>query len=109
MLNGPAVPIVGGVATVGNTSLVEAFGQDGNDTTRLMRRTARCQPSNCLGAPEMTRSPAVRATIYCSARPAIDILNGKGGADLLFGGDGNDVLTGGTGNDQDFVKPAMIA
>ena len=32
LVNNGAVPIVGGTATVANTSLIQAFGQDGNDT-----------------------------------------------------------------------------
>ena len=34
-VNGGAVPIVGGKATVANTALIQVFGQGGNDTITL--------------------------------------------------------------------------
>jgi hypothetical protein len=70
LVNNGAVPIMGGAATVANTSRIDAFGLEA--TTRLpsMRRTARCLRLNCLAAMAMTRSPAVQATMSCSARPA---------------------------------------
>jgi hypothetical protein len=35
LINAGAVPIQGGTATVTNTGLIQAFGQDGNDTISL--------------------------------------------------------------------------
>jgi Ca2+-binding RTX toxin-like protein len=35
LVNNGAVPIAGGTPTVANTSFIEAFGQDGNDTIAL--------------------------------------------------------------------------
>ena len=103
LVNGGAVPVLGGPATVANTSVIQAFGQGGDDTIALdeiERRAARRRPVRRRRA--MTRSPADRARICCSARTATIRSYGKGGNDLLFGGAGNDVLTGGTGNDQVF-------
>jgi hypothetical protein len=68
--NNGAVPIVGGTATIANTSLIQAFGLDGNDTIALDETTARFLRLNCLAAMAMTRLPAVQATMSCSARPA---------------------------------------
>ena len=35
LVNGGAVPVLGGPATVANTSRIQAFGQGGNDTIAL--------------------------------------------------------------------------
>src|SRR5687767_11486908 len=35
LVNGGAVAVAGGTPTVANTSLIQAFGQDGNDTVTL--------------------------------------------------------------------------
>src|SRR5262245_38404313 len=84
LVNGGAVPIVGGQATVGNTALIQVFGQAGNDTITL----------------DETNGALPAAQLFGGA--GNDILNGKGGDDLLFGGAGDDVLTGGAGSDQMF-------
>jgi Ca2+-binding RTX toxin-like protein len=102
LVNGPAVPIVGGVATVANTSLIEAFGQDGNDTIALDEANGALPAANLFGGPGDDTITGGSGNDLLFGQAGNDILNGKGGADLLFGGDGNDVLTGGTGNDQDF-------
>ena len=47
LVNGGAVPIFGGTPTVANTSLIQVFGQGGNDTITLdevERRAAHGQP-----------------------------------------------------------------
>jgi Ca2+-binding RTX toxin-like protein len=72
LVNGGAVPIVGGTATVANTTLIQAFGQDGNDTIAL----------------DETNGALPNAALF-----------GGNGADTLIGGSGNDVVVGGTGND----------
>jgi hypothetical protein len=38
LVNGGAVPVQGGQPTVANTSLIQAFGQAGNDTRRAASR-----------------------------------------------------------------------
>jgi hypothetical protein len=35
LVNGGAVPVLGGTPTVANTSLMQVFGQGGNDTITL--------------------------------------------------------------------------
>src|SRR5262245_63566938 len=35
LINGGAVPVLGGTPTVANTALIQVFGQGGNDTLRL--------------------------------------------------------------------------
>ena len=72
LVNGGAVPIAGGTATVANTTLIQAFGQDGNDTIAL----------------DETNGALPNAALF-----------GGNGTDTLIGGSGNDVVVGGTGND----------
>ena len=79
LVNGGAVPIVGGKATVANTTRIQGFGLGGNDTI-----------TGGSGADELF------------GQDGNDTLFGKGGDDLLFGGSGNDVLIGGAGSDQVF-------
>ena len=72
LVNGGAVPIAGGTATVANTTLIQAFGQDGNDTIAL----------------DETNGALPNAALF-----------GGNGNDVLIGGSGNDVVVGGAGSD----------
>ena len=55
LVNGGAVAIEGGTATVANTGLIQVFGQGGNDRSRSTKPTARCRPRNCSAATATTR------------------------------------------------------
>ena len=56
LVNGGAVPVIGGQPTVANTTLIQVFGQAGNDTHHARREpTARCPPPTCSAAPATTR------------------------------------------------------
>src|SRR5262249_48788005 len=81
LVNGGAVPIAGGAATVANTSQIMAFGQGGNDTISLN------ESNGALPA----------ATLFGGA--GNDTLTGGSGNDLLFGEGGDDTLFGKGGND----------
>ena len=70
LINGGAVPVQGGRATVANTSLIEVFGQAGNDTITLDEANG--------------------------ALPAANLFGGAGN-DVLTGGSGNDQLFGQSG------------
>src|SRR5499426_794869 len=84
LINGGAVPIAGGQATVANTAMIQVFGQGGNDTITLDESNGALPSAQLFGG------------------AGNDVLTGGSGADLLFGGAGNDVLTGGDGDDQVF-------
>src|SRR5947209_6337088 len=71
-VNGGAVAVQGGTATVANTSVIQVFGQDGNDTISLDEANG--------------------------ALPAA-LLFGGNGNDTLIGGSGKDMLSGRAGND----------
>jgi Ca2+-binding RTX toxin-like protein len=83
-VNGGAVSINGGPATVANTAEIQVFGGAGNDTITLD------QTNGALPAAKL------------SGGAGNDVLTGGSGADQLFGDAGNDTLIGGRGNDQLF-------
>ena len=49
LVNGGAVPIAGGRATVANTALVQVFGQGGNDTIALDESNGALPAAEQLG------------------------------------------------------------
>src|SRR5262249_44867052 len=81
LVNGGAVPTVGGTPTVANTSLIQVFGQGGNDTIAVNEANGAMPAVNIFGG------------------DGNDTITGGSGNDLLFGQAGNDIIRGGAGND----------
>src|SRR5262249_60265477 len=81
LVNGGAVAVKGGTPTVANVSLIQAFGQAGNDTITLDEANGALPRANLFGG------------------AGNDILIGGSGADMLFGEAGNDNLQGKRGDD----------
>src|SRR3984957_20039049 len=102
LLNHGAISVVGGPATVGNTSVIQVFGQAGNDTISLDESNGALPAANLFGGDGNDTLIGGSGNDMLFGQAGNDILQGKGGDDLLFGGDGNDTLIGGTGNDQMF-------
>jgi Ca2+-binding RTX toxin-like protein len=102
LVNGGAVPIAGGTPTVANTSLIEAFGQGGNDTIALDESNNALPPAHLFGGIGNDSLTGGSGADQLFGQDDNDTLFGKGGADLLFGGNGNDTLTGGDADDQVF-------
>jgi Ca2+-binding RTX toxin-like protein len=102
LINGGAVSVLGGKATVANTSLIQIFGLDGNDNLSLNETNGALPQANIFGGAGDDIITGGSGNDQLFGQAGNDTLLGKGGNDLLFGGDGNDVLTGGTGNDQVF-------
>jgi Ca2+-binding RTX toxin-like protein len=102
LVNNGAVPITGGTATVANTSLIQAFGQAGNDTISLDESNGALPAANLFGGDGNDTLTGGSGNDQLFGEAGADTLFGKGGNDFLFGGDGKDVLTGGPGNDQVF-------
>ena len=67
LINGGSVAIVGGTATVANTSLIRVFGQAGNDQISLDETNGCSPPRICTAAPGTIPSPAAPATTCSSA------------------------------------------
>src|SRR5262249_2911612 len=76
LVNGGAVAIDGGAATVANTTEIVVFGQGGNDTITLDEANGALPSAQLFGG------------------AGNDVLTGGSGNDQLFGGAGNDTLLG---------------
>jgi Ca2+-binding RTX toxin-like protein len=102
LVNGGAVTTVGGTPTVANTTLIEMFGQGGNDTLSVDEANGAMPAVNIFGGDGNDTINGGSGNDLLFGQAGNDIINGKGGNDLLFGGDGNDKLDGGTGDNQLF-------
>jgi Ca2+-binding RTX toxin-like protein len=102
LVNGGAVPVLGGTATVANTALIQVFGQAGNDTITLNEANGALPAANLFGGGGNDTLTGGSGADKLFGQSGNDTLLGKGGADFLFGGADNDVLTGGDTDDQVF-------
>jgi Ca2+-binding RTX toxin-like protein len=102
LVNGGAVAVDGGPATVADTGLIQVFGQGGNDTISLDEANGALPAANLFGGAGNDVLTGGSGADQLFGGAGNDTLLGKGGNDLLFGGAGNDVLTGGDGDDQVF-------
>jgi Ca2+-binding RTX toxin-like protein len=102
LVNGGVIPVAGGTATVANTTLIQVFGQDGNDQISLNEANGALPAAHLFGGAGNDTLIGGSGADQLFGQAGNDTLLGKGGNDLLFGGDGNDTLTGGDGTDQVF-------
>src|SRR5436190_7903892 len=102
LVNGGAVRVQGGAATVANTKRIQIFGLGGDDTLSLDETNGVLPQANIFGGAGNDTLTGGSANDFLFGDAGDDRLLGKGGADFLFGGTGNDTLTGGAGNDQVF-------
>ena len=101
-VNGGAVPILGGKATVANTARIQVFGQDGNDTITMNESNGALPAADLFGGNGNDTITGGSGNDQIFGQAGNDTLLGKGGFDFLFGGAGNDILTGGDADDQVF-------
>lgn len=94
-VNGGAVPIAGGAPTVANTSLVEIFGQGGNDGLSLDEANGALPAAQLFGG-------AGNDTL--TGGSGNDRLSGQGGSDTLFGRGGDDTFAWGPGDGSDTAE-----
>src|SRR5437868_6250413 len=99
LINHGAVTILGGTATVASTSLIQVFGQGGNDTISVDESNGAMPAAQLFGGDGNDTLTGGSGNDLLFGQAGNDTLLGKGGDDLLFGGDGNDTLLGGSGND----------
>jgi Ca2+-binding RTX toxin-like protein len=102
LINGGAVAIRGGTATVANTALIQVFGQGGNDIITLNESQGALPRGNLFGGAGNDIITGGSGADMLFGQSGNDTLLGKGGNDFLFGGSENDILIGGDGNDQMF-------
>ncbi len=102
LVNGGAIPVVGGTATVANTSLIQAFGLAGDDVITVSEVNGALPKVNLFGGAGNDTLTGGSGADQLFGQAGNDTLLGKGGNDLLFGGNDNDTLTGGDATDQVF-------
>jgi Ca2+-binding RTX toxin-like protein len=102
LINGGAVPVLGGTPTVANTDLIQLFGQAGNDTITVDETNGPMPAAFLFGGDGNDILSGGSGNDLLFGQSGNDTLLGKGGNDQLFGGTGNDTLTGGAGDDQVF-------
>ena len=102
LVNGGAIAVVGGTPTVANTSLIQVFGQGGNDTVTISEVNGALPKANLFGGAGNDVLTGGSGNDQLFGQSGNDTLLGKGGFDFLFGGDENDTLTGGDADDQVF-------
>jgi Ca2+-binding RTX toxin-like protein len=102
LVNGGAVSVEGGTPTVANTSLIQIFGQSGNDVISLDESNGALPAANLFGGDGNDTVTGGSGADMLFGQAGNDTLNARGGNDFLFGGDGNDTLIGGAGDDQVF-------
>jgi Ca2+-binding RTX toxin-like protein len=102
LVNGGVVQVLGGTATVANTSLIQVFGHAGNDQISLDESNGALPAAHMFGQLGNDTLTGGSGADMLFGQAGDDVLLGKGGNDLLFGGANNDVLTGGDGDDQVF-------
>ncbi|MDQ5852455.1 MAG: hypothetical protein M3380_10380, partial [Chloroflexota bacterium] len=102
LVNGGAVAVRGGRPTVANTSLIQVYGQGGNDTIGLEETNGALPKANLFGSTGDDTLTGGSGTDQTFGQAGNDTMLGMGGGDLLFGGADKDILVGGDGNDQDY-------
>jgi Ca2+-binding RTX toxin-like protein len=102
LVNGGAITVAGGTPTVANTTLIQAFGQGGNDIVTISEVNGALPRANLFGGAGNDVLTGGSGGDQLFGQTGNDTLLGKGGTDLLFGGTENDTLTGGDGDDQAF-------
>ena len=102
LVNGGAVKVIGGTPTVANTTLIQVFGQAGNDTITLNEASGALPRALLFGGTGNDVLTGGSGADMLFGQSGHDTLLGKGGSDFLFGGADNDTLTGGDADDQVF-------
>ena len=100
LVNGGAVTVHGHTPTVKNTSLIQVFGQGGDDAITLNEANGDLPKANLYGGAGKDTLTGGSGNDQLFGQAGNDFLFGKNGDDFLSGGGGDDVLTGGAGNDQ---------
>jgi Ca2+-binding RTX toxin-like protein len=102
LVNGGAIAVQGGTATVANTALIQVFGGAANDQISLNEANGALPAAMLFGGTGSDVLVGGSGNDQLFGQDGNDSLSGKGGNDLLFGGSGDDVLIGGSGDDQVF-------
>jgi Ca2+-binding RTX toxin-like protein len=102
LVNGGAVPVIGGKPTVANTRAITLLGAGGNDALTLDEANGALPATTMIGGLGDDTLTGGSGGDIVIGQDGNDSLLGKGGFDRMFGGGGNDTLTGGDADDQAF-------
>lgn len=102
LVNGGAVPTLGGTPTVASTALIQVFAQGGNDRVVINESNGAMPKANLFGGTGDDTLIGGSGADMLFGQSGRDLLEGKGGRDVLFGGAEADTLIGGDGDDQMF-------
>jgi len=102
LIDGGAVPVLGGNPTVANTGLIQAFGLGGSDNLSLDESFGALPAAHLFAGSGNDTAAGGSGGDQLFGQDGDDALLGGGGFDFLFGGAGNDTLTGGDADDQVF-------
>ena len=102
LVNGGAVPISGGVATVSNTVQMQLSGGAGNDSIAVDETAGALPAAQILGGGGNDTLAGGAGADTLVGDVGNDELRGMGGSDDLQGNEGDDLLIGGGGNDTVF-------
>jgi Ca2+-binding RTX toxin-like protein len=101
-VNGGAVAISGGSATIANTGTIKVFARAGNDTVTLDETNGALPKAHLFGdaGNDILTGGSGKDSLFGAAGG--DQLFGKGANDTMFGSADGDRLVGGTGDDEAF-------
>lgn len=101
LVNGGAVPISWGPATISNTTLIRMLGLAGNDELRLDEANGPLPRAEIFGGEGTDQLVGGSGDDRLDGDQGADSMAGGGGADTLVWdpGDGSDVVEGGAGED----------
>jgi Ca2+-binding RTX toxin-like protein len=105
LINGGAIPVVGAVPTIANTSAIRALGNGGDDLIALDEANAPLPAAHFLGGEGDDDLTGGSGSDDLEGGPGNDTLFGRAAVDSLDGGEGDDTLIGGQGNDPHFGGP----
>jgi Ca2+-binding RTX toxin-like protein len=100
LVNGGAVPITGGTATIANTDLIAVSGDLGSDTIALDETNGALPVAQLAGGGGNDSLTGGSGGDLIQGEDGDDTLLGRGGVDMIYGGADNDTLVGGDANDQ---------
>ncbi len=99
LINGGSIPVAGGVPTVANVSLIQVFGQGGNDRMILDEANGGLPRASLFGGIGDDRLTGGSGADHLFGQTGRDTLLAGGGIDFVAGGPDNDTLFGGDADD----------
>jgi Ca2+-binding RTX toxin-like protein len=103
VVNGGAMPILGGVATVANTLLIQVLGLGGDDQITISSANPP-PPAHLFGGTGNDTLIGGSGADVLAGGPGNDSLHGQIGSDRLYGEEGNDTFQWDPGETSDVIE-----